>query len=85
MFGGLSFLFCGNMAIADSSGGGAMVRVDPARPDALVATTNATLINMRGRDMPGWFRVSSGDLRTGDQLAAWVEIGTVYARSLPPK
>ena len=50
-----------------------------------MATTKATLMNMRGRDMPGWLRVSSGDLRTDDQLAPWVEMGTGYARSLPPK
>jgi hypothetical protein len=50
MFGGLAFLIRGNMAIAASSDGGAMVRVDPAQSDALVATTNATLVNMRGRD-----------------------------------
>ena len=62
-----------------------MVRVDPAQSDALTATTKATLMNMRGRDMPGWLRVSSGDLRTDDQLASWIEIGTGYARSLPPK
>jgi TfoX/Sxy family transcriptional regulator of competence genes len=85
MFGGLAFLIGGNMAIAASSQGGAMVRVDPAQSDALVATTKATLVNMRGRDMPGWLRVSSDDLRTDDQLASWVEMSTGYARSLPPK
>jgi hypothetical protein len=85
MFGGLAFLIRGNMAIAASGQGGAMVRVDPAHSDALVATTRATLMNMRGRDMPGWLRVSSDDLRTDDQLAPWVEIGSGYARSLPPK
>jgi TfoX/Sxy family transcriptional regulator of competence genes len=85
MFGGLAFLIRGNMAIAASSQGGAMIRVDPAQSDALVATTKATLMNMRGRDMPGWLRVSADDLRTDDQLAPWVEIGTGYARSLPPK
>jgi TfoX/Sxy family transcriptional regulator of competence genes len=85
MFGGLAFLIGGNMAIAASSDGGAMIRADPAQSDALVATTMATLVNMRGRDMPGWLRVSSDDLRTDDQLARWVEIGTGYARSLPPK
>ena len=85
MFGGLAFLIRGNMAIAASSQGGAMVRVDPAQSDALVATATATLVNMRGRDMPGWLRVSSDDLRTDDQLASWVEMGTGYARSLPPK
>jgi hypothetical protein len=85
MFGGLAFLIRGNMAIAPSSGGGAMVRVDPAQSDALVATANATLVNMRGRDMPGWLRVRVEDLRTDDQLAPWVKIGIGYARSLPPK
>jgi TfoX N-terminal domain len=67
MFGGLAFPIQGYMAIAASSGGGAMVRVDPAQSDALMATTKATLINMRGRDMPGWLRVSSDDLRSDDQ------------------
>jgi hypothetical protein len=85
MFGGLAFLIRGNMAIAASSEGGAMVRVDPAQSDALVETTKATPMNMRGRDMPGWLRVSADDLRTDDQLAPWVEIGTGYARTLPPK
>jgi hypothetical protein len=50
-----------------------------------VAMTKATVVNMRGRDMHGWLRVSSGDLRTDDQLAPWVEIGAGYARSLQPK
>ena len=84
MFGGLAFLIRGNMAIAASNQGGAMVRVDPAQSDALVATTKATLVNMRGRDMPGWLRVSADDLRTDGQLIVWVEIGTGYARSVPP-
>ena len=38
MFGGLAFLIRGNRAIAASSQGGAMVRVDPSQSDALVAT-----------------------------------------------
>ena len=71
MFGGLAFLIRGNMAIAASSEGGAMVRVDPAQSGSLVETTKATLMNMRGRDMPGWLRVSSNDLRSDDQLAPW--------------
>jgi hypothetical protein len=69
MFGGLAFLVRGNMAIAASSEGGAMVGVDPAQSDALVETTKATPMNMRGRDMRGWLRVSADDLRTDHQLA----------------
>lgn len=84
MFGGLAFLIAGNMAIAASGQGGVMVRVDPQQSDALVATTTASLAEMRGRPMTGWLRVSSDDLRTDDQLALWVEKGTEYARSLTP-
>jgi hypothetical protein len=85
MFGGLAFLIGGNMAIAASSQGGAMVRVDPQQSGALVATTTARVVEMRGRPMPGWLQVSSDDLLTDDELTAWVERGTQYARSLPPK
>ena len=73
MFGGLAFLIRGNMAIAASSQGGAMVRVDPRESAALVAASAASVMEMRGRSMPGWLHVSSDDLRTDDDLAAWVD------------
>jgi TfoX/Sxy family transcriptional regulator of competence genes len=85
MFGGLAFLIGGNMAIAASGQGGALVRVDPDRSDRIVATTNALPMEMRGREMSGWLRVPSEDLRTKRQLAKWVSLGVTYARSLPAK
>jgi TfoX/Sxy family transcriptional regulator of competence genes len=85
MFGGLAFLVRGNMAVAASGQGGLLVRVDPAQSDTLVATTNARLMEMRGRRMQGWLRVDSEDVRTKPQLAKWVKLGTTYARSLPVK
>jgi len=85
MFGGLAFLIGGNMAVAASGQGGALVRVDPREGDNLVETTNARPMEMRGRQMQGWLRVDSDDLRTDDELAAWVERGAAYARSLPAK
>jgi len=42
-------------------------------------------MEMRGRQMRGWLRVDSDDVRTTSQLAKWVELGTAYARSLPAK
>jgi hypothetical protein len=75
IFGGLAFLTAGHMAIAAGSGG-AVVRVDPQQSDALVATTTASLVQMRGRPMPGWLHVNSDDLLTGDQLTPWVERGS---------
>src|SRR5512132_4609864 len=85
MFGGLAFLIGGNMAVAASGQGGVLVRVDPAQSDKLVATTNARLMEMRGRSMQGWLRVDPEDLRTKRQLGKWVERGTTYASSLPAK
>ena len=85
MFGGLAFLVGGNMAIAASGQGGLLVRVDPEESDQLVSSTEATTMEMRGREMKGWLRVASEHVGTKDQLAEWVERGTSYARSLPPK
>jgi TfoX/Sxy family transcriptional regulator of competence genes len=85
MFGGLAFLIGGNMAVAASGQGGLLVRVDPAQSDALTATSSARPAEMRGRLMAGWLRVESEHVQTTEQLSEWVERGTSFARSLPPK
>lgn len=58
---------------------------DPWQSAALVAGSAARVMEMRGRSMPGWLNVSSDDLRTDDDIAAWGDRGTGYARLLPPK
>jgi TfoX/Sxy family transcriptional regulator of competence genes len=85
MFGGLAFLIGGNMAVAASGQGGLLVRVDPAQSDALVASTNARPMEMRGREMAGWLRVDADHVRTKRELSRWVGRGVQYARSLPAK
>ncbi|MEA2974331.1 MAG: hypothetical protein QOG82_2789 [Actinomycetota bacterium] len=85
MFGGLAFLVGGNMAIAASGQGGVLVRVDPAASEQLQATTTAVPMEMRGRQMPGWLRVSAEQVRTKRQLSRWVTLGVEYAGSLPSK
>jgi TfoX/Sxy family transcriptional regulator of competence genes len=85
MFGGLAFLIGGNLAVAASGQGGVLVRVDPEESDELVASTEASLMEMRGRSMRGWLRVDAEDVRGDRELAAWVERGATYARSLPAK
>jgi TfoX/Sxy family transcriptional regulator of competence genes len=85
MFGGLAFLIGGNMAIAASGSGGVLVRVDPRETDKLVSSSKAQIAVMRGRPMDGWLRLAPEHVRTKAKLAKWVAIGTVYARSLPPK
>ena len=85
MFGGLAFLVGGNMAVAASGQGGLLVRADPAESEALIASSNARMMEMRGREMPGWLRVDAGDAADDAELARWVGIGVAYARTLPPK
>ena len=85
MFGGLAFLIRGNMAVAASGQGGVLARVDPAQSDALVASTHARVMEMRGREMQGWLRVDADGVRTKRQLEPWVRRGVAYARSVPPK
>jgi TfoX/Sxy family transcriptional regulator of competence genes len=85
MFGGLAFLINGNMSVAASGQGGLLVRVDPEQSDALAKKTGASLMEMRGREMPGWMRVDAEAVRTKKQLSAWVDRGVAFARSLPAK
>jgi TfoX/Sxy family transcriptional regulator of competence genes len=85
MFGGLAFLINGNMAVAADGQGGVMVRVHPDESDALVASTSARRMEMGSRPMRGWLRIDEADVSTADALRTWVERGTVYAGSLPPK
>lgn len=84
MFGGLAFLVGGHLALAASGKGGLMVRCEPAETERLLAEPGVGPMVMRGKELDGWLRVS-GDAVADDQaLARWVDVGTTYARSLPP-
>ena len=82
MFGGLGFMVGGKMAIAASSKGGILVRVDPAEGGELMASTPARPMEMRGREMKGWLRVDGADVADDDELERWVRRGVDYAWSL---
>lgn len=85
MFGGLAFLVAGNMAVAASGQGGLLARVDPEQGEALAAEPHVAPMEMRGREMAGWLRVSSEALASSRELEPWVRRSVAYARSLPAK
>lgn len=85
MFGGLAFLAGGNMAVAASGQGGLLVRVDPAETEELVSESHVERMEMRGRAMDGWLRVTADAVEDDEQLRRWVERGLAYASSLPAK
>jgi hypothetical protein len=85
MFGGLAFLLDGNVAVAGSSRGGLMGRVEPAATDGALTRPHTQPFEMSGRAVKGWIRVTSEGVRTRRQLAACVRQGVDFARTLPPK
>jgi TfoX/Sxy family transcriptional regulator of competence genes len=84
MFGGLGFMLDGHMAVAASSHGSLMVRADPADAASWLSE-HVRPMEMRGRPMAGWLLVDSEALGTDEQLQLWVDRGTGYVRTLPPK
>jgi TfoX/Sxy family transcriptional regulator of competence genes len=85
MFGGMAFLLHGHMAVAASSKGNLMVRIDPVDLDDTLAKEHAVPMVMGGREMAGWVRVVEPGYDTDAALQSWVDQGLAYASTLPPK
>lgn len=81
MFGGLAFLVGGTMAVTASGKGGLLVRVDPARTEALAAEPHVEPFEMRGRPMSGWLHVRTEAVTADDDLERWVGTGVAAARA----
>lgn len=84
MFGGLGFMIGGHMAVAAGSGGDLLVRVDPARSQALLGAGVDRMV-MRGKQMAGWLHADEEAVATDEGLARIVGWGVAYVRTLPPK
>ena len=81
MFGGLAFLVGGNMAIAASGQGGALVHVDPDESDRLLASTNNIVGFGATAAMP---RSGSDLMKTADVVAELAEAALGNADALTP-
>lgn len=85
MFGGISFLANGNLAVCASSQGDLMVRVDPAEVEGFLDLPGVARMEMGTRLMKGWVRVSLEVVASDAELHRWVDRGLAFARSLPAK
>ena len=84
MFGGITFLVNGNMACGVETDR-LMVRVGPeAHADAL-KRPHARPMDFTGTPLKGFVYVTPEGYRDARSLRRWVERGTAFARSLPPK
>ena len=85
MFGGLSFLIGGHLAVGVSGTGGLLMRGDPEETAELLTQPYVEPFVMRGRAMNGWVRVGADGVQDDAELKRWVQAGVGHARSLPPK
>ena len=84
MFGGLSFLIDGNMAVG-VIGDELCVRVGRDGHDDAVARPGARIFDFSGRPMVGWIMVDPAAIGEDADLRSWIDIGVSYAETLPPK
>ncbi len=74
MFGGLSFLVDGKLAVNANNHGDLMVRCAPDRAEELLSHPDAEPVEMGRRRMsPGWIRVRAGGVATEAELGFWIE------------
>lgn len=74
MFGGVSFMVDGRMAVAAGRSGDLLVRIDPTQHDQLLQIPGAQVAVM-GADRPmgpGWISARRSHLETGDQFGFWI-------------
>jgi hypothetical protein len=83
-FGGISFLINGNMSVG-VIGDELVVRVGPEGFDTALAEEHVRPFDFSGRPMKGWVFVAPEALSSDESLAAWVQRGVMFARSLPSK
>lgn len=84
MFGGVAFMVGGNMACGVTSDE-LMVRVGPDNYEDALSRPHARPMDFTGRPMRGMVYVAHPGFESDQDLAAWVESGASFARSLPPK
>ena len=84
MFGGLVFMVGGNMACG-VIGDDLLVRVGRDATAALLTRPFTGPMTMGDRTIGGFLRIDGEGVAEDAGLAAWVERGVAYARTLPPK
>jgi hypothetical protein len=84
MFGGVAFLINGNMACGVIKND-LIVRVGPKKTAWALTQPHTRPFDFSGRLSQGWVVLAPQGCATESDLAAWLEQGLTFARSLPGK
>jgi TfoX N-terminal domain len=85
MRGGLCFMVKGGMYCSVSGRGGLLVRVAPEEQQHILQESHVQAMEMGGRKMRGFVRVTPEGYRTEASLRKWVMRGVEVIASLPTK
>ncbi len=85
LMGGLCFMVNGAMCCSVSGKGGLLVRVEPDAQERILAEPHAAPMEMRGRTMRGFVRVSPEGYHTERGLKVWLQRGIDAIAALPEK
>ncbi len=84
MFGGVGFLFHGNMPVGvwkDSL----IARLGPDEGDLALLEPHVKEFDITGRAMKGWVLVDPEGVEGDEQLGGWIERATKFVKTLPAK
>jgi TfoX/Sxy family transcriptional regulator of competence genes len=84
MFGGLAFMYRGNMAVGVRDDR-LIVRIPAEEHETLATLQGVADFDLTGRPMKGWILVENNTVADDERLAQWVDRGVSFANSLPPK
>jgi TfoX/Sxy family transcriptional regulator of competence genes len=84
MFGGIAFLWNGNMLVG-VMGDGLIARVGPDAQEDALAQPGARVFDFTGRPMKGWVVVDGAAVAEDEALDDWIARCRDFVEALPPK
>ncbi|MET8762845.1 TfoX/Sxy family protein [Lentzea sp. NPDC004782] len=84
MFGGIAFLWHGNMLVG-VIGDDLIARVGPDAQEDALARPGARVFDFTGRPMKGWVIVDGGAVAEDEALEEWIGRAREFVEALPPK
>ncbi len=84
MFGGLCFMFRGNMCCGVERES-LMLRVGKDQYDKALKRTHARPMDFTGRPLKGFVYVAPAGYKTAAQLKAWIRMALDFVETLPRK
>lgn len=85
MFGGVAFMWHGNMLVGPLKDGSLLVRCGKPAYAATLQLPGASPMSFTGRTMSGFVMVAGDAIEDDDRLAQWIAIARAFVSTLPPK